>query len=210
MKGFYFITDRGLSRKGNISDVKSALAAGVRVIQYREKYASTKEMYEEALRLRRLCKNITFLINDRIDIALSVNADGVHLGQDDLPYQIARKILGKNKIIGVTVHNLEEAKVAEERGTDYLSISPIFATSTKQDAGKPTGVELISKIRRHTRLPIVAIGGINLINAPKIIRAGADGICAISAVLSESNLKAEIEKFQALFCKHPPRAGGKK
>ncbi len=199
MRGFYFITDSSLTRKGNLSDVKSALAAKVKVVQYREKYASTKEMYEEALRLRRLCKNITFLINDRIDIALSVNADGVHLGQSDLPYNTARKILGKNKIIGVTVHNLEEAKVAEERGADYLSVSPIFATSTKQDAGKPVGIELIGKIRKHTRLPIIAIGGINLTNAPEVIRAGADGICAISAVLAKRNVTKEIQKFQGLF-----------
>jgi thiamine-phosphate pyrophosphorylase len=199
MVGFYFITDASLSRSGNISDCKNALLAKVRFVQYREKHLNTKEMYEEALVLRKLCKKSVFLVNDRIDIALAVNADGVHLGRYDLPYRIARKLLGKKKIIGVTVHNAKQAKEAQRLGADYLGVSPIFATSTKQDAGKPIGTSLLKKIRKEVSIPIVAIGGINLLNARAVIDAGSSGLCAISAVVTKRDVKREIEKFQDLF-----------
>lgn len=197
--GFYFITDSRLSRAGNSKDVSSALKAGVKIVQYREKIFNTKQMYNEALRLRRLCKNTIFIINDRLDIALSVNADGVHLGQDDLPYNIARKLLGKNKIIGVTVHNQKQAREAQKSGADYIAVSPIFKTATKSDAGSPKGVGLIREIKRHLKIPIVAIGGINLSNARKVILSGADGLCSISAVVTKPDLKREIEKFGKLY-----------
>ncbi len=197
--GYYFITDAGLSRAGNTSDVKNALLAKVEFVQYRAKRLNTKEMYTEALKLRKICRKATFLVNDRLDIALGVNADGVHLGQDDLPYPIARKLLGGKKIIGVTVHSVKEAKEAQRLGADYLGVSPIFATSTKQDAGKPVGIALLKKIRKEVSIPIVAIGGINLSNAPQVIRAEADGLCAISAVVTKRNVRREIEKFQGLF-----------
>jgi thiamine-phosphate pyrophosphorylase len=199
LRGYYFITDSGLSLRGNISDVKNALAAGVGVIQYREKLASTKEMYEEALRLRKICQEALFLINDRLDIALVVNADGVHLGQQDLPYYLARRLLGSKRIIGITVHNIKEARQAEEWGADYISVSPIFPTRTKKDAGQPTGVELIKEIRKRVSLPIIAIGGISLARAPAVIQARAQGLCAISACITKPDVKAEIEKFQKLF-----------
>ncbi len=201
IKGYYFITDSGLSRAGNIADVKQAIRAGVSVVQYRNKDVSTGDFYKEALVLRRLCEKTVFLINDRVDIALAVNADGVHLGQDDLPYDAARKLLGKDKIIGLTVHSLQEALAARDMGADYIGVSPIFATTTKADAGKPSGLECLTKIRREVKLPIVAIGGLNLSNASTVINAGADAICAISAVVTKADICAEIEKFQALFVK---------
>lgn len=199
MIGFYFITDRVLSRRGNLSDVKSALRAGVKFIQYREKYASTAEMLKEALCLKRICNNAVFLVNDRVDIALAVNADGVHIGKDDMPYAAARKLLGKKKIIGVTVHSLREAKAAEKSGADYLGVSPVFASSTKKDAGKPAGVRLIKKIKKRVSIPLIAIGGINLKNAPSVISSGADGLSAISAVVTKPEVKEGIKKFQRLF-----------
>jgi len=199
MKGYYFITDAKTSRAGNLNDVKNAVRANVEVVQYREKYKNTHQMYEEAVKLRAICKDIKFLINDRIDIALAVDADGVHLGNDDLPFSVARKLLGKNRIIGVTAHNLKEAQRAEKLGADYLGVSPIFLTTTKPDAGKPAGLELIRQIKKNVSLPIVAIGGINLSNAKDVVNAGADSLCAISAVVSAADVKAEIEKFQALF-----------
>jgi thiamine-phosphate pyrophosphorylase len=156
-------------------------------------------MYLEALELRRLSQGATFLINDRLDIALAVEADGVHLGQKDMPYGLARRILGKKKIIGLTVHNLKEAQEAEKVGADYIGVSPVFPTNTKGDAGRAVGIELIAKIKRRVALPLVAIGGINLSNARKVICAGADGLCAISAVLTKKNVRAEIEKYQRLF-----------
>lgn len=199
MKGYYFITDAAKSLAGNISDVKNAIAAKVRVVQYREKNKSTSQMYEEALQLRALCKDALFIVNDRVDIAESVNTDGVHLGQEDLPYPVARKLLGKKKIIGITVHSLKEAKEAQDLGADYLSVSPIFTTRTKPDAGVPVGTDLIKEMKKHIRIPLIAIGGINLANAQEVIRAGADGLCAISAVVTVADVRGEIEKFQRLF-----------
>jgi thiamine-phosphate pyrophosphorylase len=199
VKGYYFITDSSLSRAGNISDVKQAEACSVCAVQYRNKNAETREMYIEAVRLREICRNTLFLINDRIDIALAVDADGVHLGQSDMPYRAARKMLGPEKIIGITVHNLAEAMEAQRSGADYLGVSPIFQTATKSDAGKPSGIALIEEIRAQVDIPLIAIGGIDLGNAPEVIKSGADGLCAISAVVSKESVGEEIRKFQELF-----------
>jgi len=201
LKGYYFITDSALSRAGNVSDVRSALKAKVKIVQYRNKDASTKKMFDEALELRRICKGVTFIINDRVDIALAVNADGVHLGKDDLPYFFARKMLGKKRVIGLTVHSIKEALKAQEEGADYIGVSPIFATATKPDAGRSAGIKLLREINERLRIPIIAIGGINLQNAAQVISVGADGLCAISAVVTKPDVKAEIEKFQDLFKK---------
>lgn len=199
MLGYYFIIDSELSRAGNISDVRNAIKAGVKFVQYRNKCADTKQMYEEAKKLRHLCRRAKLIINDRVDIALAVNADGVHLGQDDMPFETARKLLGKNKIIGVTVHTVRQAQAAKKLGADYLGVSPIFATSTKKDAGKPRGINLIKQIKKHVSIPLVAIGGINLKNAKDVVAAGGDGLCAISSVITKHNVRREIEKFQKLF-----------
>ena len=179
--------------------MERAEECGVGVVQYRNKKAETKEMFEEALKLRKICKNALFLINDRIDIALAVDADGVHLGQTDMPYTAARRILGPDKTIGITVHNLSEALDAQKFGADYLGVSPIFSTATKPDAGKPAGIVLIEEIRSFMDIPLIAIGGITLANAPEVIRAGADGLCAISAVVAKEDVWREIRKFQDLF-----------
>ncbi len=206
MKGYYFITDSKLSRAGNVSDVQNAVAAGVEVVQYRRPDASTAELFAEAVVLRKLCCRTLFLINDRVDIAQAVEADGVHLGQEDLLLPAARQLLGKEKIIGLTVHSLAEARQAEAAGADYLGVSPIFTTQTKTDAGRPAGIQLIRQIKSAVKIPLVAIGGINLANAPEVIRAGADGLCAISAVVSREDIRAEIEKFQRLFCPFAPES----
>jgi thiamine-phosphate pyrophosphorylase len=199
VRGYYFITDSKLSRAGNFNDVSTAVACGVRVVQYRNKNAKTREMYEEAVCLREICRDTLFLINDRVDIALAVNADGVHLGQSDMPCGAARRLLGEKKIIGITVHNLAEAVQAESIGADYLGVSPIFQTATKPDAGKPAGISLIEEIRAIVDIPLIAIGGIDHSNAIDVIRAGADGLCAISCVVAKEDVKAEIKKFQDSF-----------
>lgn len=199
LKGYYFITDGQLSRAGNLNDVKSALEARVQVVQYRNKSLSTRLIYEEALKLRSICRDALLIINDRLDIALSIGADGVHLGCDDLPYHIARRILGKKKIIGLTVHNLSQAQEAQRLGADYIGVSPIFPTSTKHDAGKAIGLGVLRQIRRMISLPVIAVGGIDLSNAGEVIASGADGLCAISAVVTKNNVKKEIKKFQAVF-----------
>jgi thiamine-phosphate pyrophosphorylase len=199
MRGYYFITEAHLSRAGNLHDVACAVAAGVRVVQYRRKEGSTKDLVAEARQLRDLCQGTRFVVNDWVDVALAVAADGVHLGQEDLSYPEARQLLGPDKIIGITVHNVAEALAAEACGADYLGVSPIFATATKADAGAPTGVKLVAEIRRRVNLPLVAIGGITLDNAPLVIAAGAEAVCAISAVVAQADVRAEIEKFQKLF-----------
>ncbi len=201
MKGYYFITDSKLSRAGNLSDVLQAVSCGVEVVQYRNKNRETRQMYEEAMRLREICRDSgsIFLINDRVDIALATDADGVHLGQSDMPCPAARKLLGPERIIGVTVHSLAEALQAESMGADYLGVSPIFQTATKPDAGKPAGITLIEEIRAQVEIPLIAIGGINHSNAGEVVRAGADGLCAISCVVAKENVRDEILKFQEIF-----------
>jgi thiamine-phosphate pyrophosphorylase len=199
MKGFYFITDSTLSLAGNVSDVKNAVMEGVLFFQYRAKNLSDRAMYEEAHLLRSLCLGRKFLVNDRVDIALAVCADGVHLGQDDLSCKAARKILGKDKIIGITVHNMKQAKDAVLSGADYLAIAPVFATNTKKNASRPCGVGLIKKIKTNLPLPVVAIGGITLENASSVIKAGASAVCAISAVVPRVDIRAQIRRFQRLF-----------
>jgi len=199
MRGFYFITDSNLSLKGNIFDVRSAVSCGVKFIQYREKNATTSFLYREALILKKICKGAKFIINDRVDIALAVDADGVHLGKDDLPIKVARKLLGKYKIIGVSVKSVKDAIYAQKQSADYVSIGPIFFTKTKENAHSPVGISIIKEIKKNIDIPLVAIGGINLENAKSVIEAGADCICAISAVVGKPNLKEIIKKFNSLF-----------
>jgi len=199
IKGYYFITDSGLSRQGILSDVSLAVKSGVGVVQYREKNASTKKLFEEASALRKICRETLLIINDRIDIALAVSAGGVHIGQDDMPVKEARRLLGKDRVIGVTVHNENEAREAESHGADYLGVSPVFGTSTKKDAGEACGPAMIKKIKSFSSLPLVAIGGINFDNAREVASAGADALCAISAVLLSDDPAGAIRRFQKLF-----------
>lgn len=196
---FYFITDSRLSRKGNIADVKAALNAGVWVVQYREKNLPPQKILEEAKELKRICEGKTiFLINDYVDIALAVDADGVHLGQDDMDVATAQSILG-DKIIGVTVHNVEEAVAAEKKGAAYVGVSPIYTTHTKDDAGEACGPEMITKIRKAINIPIVAIGGITKLNAADAIAAGADTVAAISATVAAEDVEKEIREFNKII-----------
>lgn len=192
----YFITDRKLTKKTITDDVRAAIKAGVKVIQYRDKEVSTKLMLEEAKKIKKECdnNNILFLINDRADICLAVDADGIHLGQDDIPYGIARKLL-PNKIIGLTVHNIQEAIEAEKLGADYIGISPIFETKTKLDAGPATGIELIKQIKEKIKIPFVAIGGINQENLDCVLKAGAKSIAIISALITKDNVEEEAKKI---------------
>jgi thiamine-phosphate pyrophosphorylase len=193
---FYLVTDSELSKKGTLSDVKEAVEAGCKIVQYREKNRSTREMISEAAETKRICSDkAIFLVNDRIDVALAVGADGVHIGQDDMPIGTARKLLGENKIIGLTVHNIDEAIEAEKRGANYIGLSPIFDTATKKDAGDGIGPEKIQEIKNAIRIPIVAIGGINNENCESVVQNGADSLVAISAVICSEDVKSEIKSF---------------
>jgi thiamine-phosphate pyrophosphorylase len=194
--GFYLVTDSGLSKKGTLSDVKDAVESGCRIVQYREKDKSTKEMVEEASEIKRICNDrAIFLVNDRIDVALAVDADGVHIGQDDMPVETARKLLGEDKIIGLSVNDREEAILAEKLGADYVGLGPIFDTATKKDAGDGIGPLKIREVKDAIKLPVVAIGGINKENCESVIQNGADSLVAISAVVCSDDVKRETKYF---------------
>jgi len=197
---FYFITDRNISGKNMISHVKDAIKAGVKIIQYRDNEASTKEKIEIAKKIKKLAEGkAIFIVNNDVGFALAVNADGVHLGQEDMPYDDARRLLGRNKIIGLTVHNMREALNAEKKGADYIALSPIFETTTKPDAGKPSGLELIREARKKIKIPFTAIGGINQDNLDDVLNAGAKSVVMISAVLSKKDVKWEIKRIRAII-----------
>lgn len=201
----YFITDRGLSKRGIMDDVGSAIRAGVRIVQYREKELPVKRMTEEAAEIRKLCKanDVVFIVNDRPDVALASGADGVHIGPDDMSLQRARKIMGKDRIIGVSAGTLEEAKRLEKEGADYVGIGPVFETSTKKDAGKPTGVGLLKDIGEAVRIPFLGIGGITRGNLEDVLNAGCRRVCMISAILSKDDVEEEVRKIRGIINGHP-------
>jgi len=165
------------------------ISGGATVIQVREKASSTLSFLNRAIKMRKIIgKKAFFIVNDRVDIAIASGADGVHLGQEDLPIAFARKIMGEDKIIGISTHSIEQAQKAEKEGADYVAVGPIFSTQTKPNSGPPKGVEIISEVKRKVNIPVVAIGGINRENVGEVIRAGADGVAVISAVFKEKDV----------------------
>jgi thiamine-phosphate pyrophosphorylase len=183
----YLVTDRGLSRgRPTLEVVAAALDGGVTCVQLREKTLPTRRFIEEALALAALLRNrgVPLIINDRVDVAQAVDADGVHLGRSDMPLAMARRILGSSKIIGASVESLEDAVAAERQGADYLGVSPVFATPTKADAAPPLGLEGLRAIRRAVTVPLVGIGGVNRSTAAAVIRSGADGVAVVSAIVA--------------------------
>ncbi len=182
----YLVTDRRLSLGRSTAEVVAeAVAGGVSCVQLREKHLDTRSFVAEAHVLMALLTplHIPLIINDRVDVALAVGAAGVHLGQNDMKIEHARRLLGDAGIIGISAECLDHAIQAEKAGADYIGISPIFATATKTDTAPPLGPAGIAEIRRHVRLPLVAIGGIHRENADLIMQAGADGIAVVSAIV---------------------------
>ncbi|MBE0555683.1 MAG: thiamine phosphate synthase [Proteobacteria bacterium] len=185
MNGLYFVTDRGLCDPRPLADViLQAVRGGAACVQLREKTAATRAFVEEAQRIRKLMApfRVPLLINDRLDVALAVGADGVHVGQDDMPYEIARKLMGPKAIIGLSVETWEDVERAEALDADYLGVSPIFATPTKTDTKGAWGLDGLARIRAFSRHPLVAIGGLNASNAEAVVMAGADGVAVVSAI----------------------------
>lgn len=183
----YLVTDRSLSLDRPLkSVVEAAVRGGVSMVQLREKDATSKEFYELAMKMKACLKpyNVPLIINDRLDIALACDAEGLHIGQNDMPYEVARRLMGKNKIIGLSVESIQDAKDANDLDVDYIGISPVFDTQTKTDTSKALGLDGIKEISRISRHPSVGIGGININNAADIISAGADGISVVSAIMS--------------------------
>ncbi|WP_298653718.1 thiamine phosphate synthase [uncultured Proteiniphilum sp.] len=183
----YLVTDRSLSLGKPLEYiVEEAVKGGVSMVQLREKNCSSREFYRQAATIKACLKpyHIPLIINDRLDIALACDAEGLHIGQTDLPYKVARKILGKNKIIGLSVENIQDALDANKLDVDYIGISPVFSTPTKTDTAMELGLAGIREISLLSKHPSVGIGGININNAREIIQAGADGIAVVSAIMS--------------------------
>jgi thiamine-phosphate pyrophosphorylase len=207
----YLVTDADLSLgRTHVQVVEAAIRGGVTVVQYREKSACTRRMIEEARGLRQLCKaaGVPFIVNDRIDVALAVDADGVHIGQKDMPAPLARRLIGKRRILGVSAATVDQAQKAEEEDADYIGASPIFATPTKPDASAPLGVEGLRALARAVSIPVVAIGGINAENAGAIIQAGAAGVAVVSAIVAARDVEAAARALRDAVGAGSRSAGG--
>jgi thiamine-phosphate pyrophosphorylase len=195
--GIYFITGEETDTLSFEEMTLRTLQAGVRWVQYRDKYRSRRAIYEESIRLTGIAKKFdaALIINDHPDIALAADAAGVHLGQDDLPVKEAREIMGKRKIIGVSTHTVTQARDADRDGADYIGFGPVFHTATK-DAGSPKGIEMLREVKKQVRIPVVAIGGITAENIRPVLEAGADAVAVSSAILRgdiEENIKLFLE-----------------
>jgi thiamine-phosphate pyrophosphorylase len=181
----HVLTDTALqNRFSHLELTEQAISGGADTIQFRQKGGSTKELIEIAAGMRRLCtdKGVTFIVNDRIDVAIAAEADGVHLGQDDFPIPLARKLLGNNRIIGGSAATPEEIEICILEGADYVGFGPVYPTGSKDDAGPVSGIDRLKQIVTSTPVPIIAIGGIDRNNASHVMGAGAHGIAVISAV----------------------------
>lgn len=192
----YLVTDRSFLKEELLHEaVEEAILGGVTMVQLREKDASTRDFYRQALEVKKITEiyKIPLIINDRLDIAQAVDAEGVHLGQSDMPLTAARNILGRDKIIGISVGNVEEALEAEKNGADYVGIGTVFFTGTKKDIDTPIGIEGLEKICNSINIPAVAIGGINENNFKEVLSTGVDGISVISAILGKDDIKTAAE-----------------
>lgn len=195
----YLITDRKyLNGKSLKKAVEDSILGGVTIVQVREKGVSSRLFYDTALEVKQVTDyyNLPLIINDRIDIALAVNAAGVHLGQSDMHLAAARKILGQDKIIGISAHNILEALEAESNGADYVGIGPVYPTNSKSDAEEPIGTDNLKKIVENIKLPSVAIGGISEENFKDVISSGVNGISVISAILNKNDHRKAAETLR--------------
>lgn len=200
LSGLYIILDPSVCPAHPLVEVLTAAAeAGAGLFQYRNKTASMKEAYVEALALRQAAAKagVIFIVNDRCDLALAVDADGVHLGQGDLPFDLARKVMGPDKLIGVSTHNPNQVREATAGKPDYLGFGPIFKPGSKQDHDPVVGLEGLRAMRRLTSLPVFAIGGIQIDQAGEVMRAGANGVAVISAILKAPDINYAVKAFLA-------------
>ena len=200
LSGLYIILDPSVCPSRPLVDVLAAAAeAGASLFQYRNKTASMKEAYVEALALRQAATKagVLFIVNDRCDLALAVNADGVHLGQGDLPLDLARKVMGPDKLIGISTHNPKQVREATVGKPDYLGFGPIFKPGSKQDHDPLVGLEGLRAMRKLTSLPVFAIGGIQIDQVGEVMKAGANGVAVISAILKAANIRTAVRTILA-------------
>lgn len=197
----YLVTDSDILKERDFFKcIEDAIRNGVTIVQLREKHASGKEFLEKAIKLRELTLKygVKFIVNDRVDIALLSNADGVHVGQSDIDARSVRKLIGNDKILGVSARSVEEAKSAKEEGADYIGVGAMFLTSTKLDA-KPVSTNIVEKIKDKIDIPIVLIGGINLSNIDKIRHLKVDGYAVVSAILDADDIGEEVHKWRTIL-----------
>lgn len=200
--GLYLVTDKALSRGRSLKDVVvEAVFGGVTSVQVRAKDDSTRDFIEQARSIQPFLaeKKVPLIINDRIDVAQAVGADGVHLGQSDMPIEMARAIVGHGTVIGISAECLEHAIDAEKAGADYIGASAVFATPTKTDIAPPLGLEGLQQICEAVTIPVVAIGGINVFNSADVIAAGADGIAVVSAIVSADDCRKAAQTLSAII-----------
>jgi len=183
----YAITDRTISGISHADQVRQLIDGGIRLIQLREKLLAPRDWIEDATLAAKIARDndVTLIVNDRVDIAMAVDADGVHLGQTDLPAEAARRLLGSQKLIGLSTHSIEQVVDASSQPIDHIAFGPVFPTTTKVDPDAVTGIELLSEVRSIIgKMPLVAIGGIDHLNAGDVISAGADSVAVISCLLN--------------------------
>lgn len=198
----YLVTDPDLLKGRDIARVvEEAVRGGVTMVQLREKNCSTRDFLDKAVILKKCLSpyGIPLIINDRLDIALAADADGLHIGQSDMPWEIARNILGPDKILGLSLEHPDQARQAAGFAVDYVAASPVFSTPTKTDTAKPLGIEGIRKIKQQCSLPLVGIGGIHKHNIQDVIEAGADGAAVVSAILGHKNTQAAARILKDLI-----------
>ncbi len=200
-KGVYGITgDNFAHGKSNLECVKAMIEGGIKIIQYRDKTKSIKEKVKEAKEIRELCRKhgVVFIVNDHIDIALLVDADGVHIGQDDMSPADVRKLIGNNKIIGLSTHSEEQGmKAYLDPDVDYIGVGPIFPTTTKDTA--PVGLEYLEYVVKNLHLPFTAIGGIKEHNLHEIISRGAKNVCLVSDIVGAPDIAEKVRELQKLM-----------
>lgn len=195
----YVLTDRLLSRGLSEQDVvRHAIAGGATAIQLRWKEGPLREAVAIARDLKAICaeRDVLFIVNDRLDLAMTVGADGCHLGEDDIPVAAARQLVGDSMILGYSPADLAEVPMAVESGADYLGVGPVYGSNTKDDAGEAVGIERMRAVRDLTELPFVGIGGINAENAVPVIEAGADGVAVISSVVAQDDIEAAARSLR--------------
>jgi thiamine-phosphate pyrophosphorylase len=202
INGLHVVTDSQLCPGRDHREIaRVAVNASAPVIQLRDKHLSDSAFYEVALALRDITRRAgaLFIVNDRVGIALAVNADGAHVGQSDMPAPAARRLVGNDFILGVSASSIEEALRAEDDGADYIGFGPVFSTATKTDAGAPTGIELLKELKQAVRAPVVAIGGIGENNIASVAAAGADAAAVVSAIVCAPDMQAAVERLSSLF-----------
>lgn len=197
----YLVTDRDILKNIDIcTAVEEAIQGGVTLVQLREKNLTALEFYNTAVKIKKITDkyNLPLIINDRLDIALSINAAGLHVGQTDMPADIVRRLLGNDKVLGVSAATVEEAKKAEKDGADYIGVGAVFPTTTKSDT-RAVSVELLKKIKESVSIPVVAIGGINENNVSLLKPANIDGVAVVSCILGKEDIKSAAARLKNLI-----------